>query len=251
MSGARVSFSEGTAKAASLKDSLNNNSGQASRANSLARRASLPPQRISITEDVGKGTSGQKGGAATLRRASVGNGMLSAPFKRTPKESPRWRPFTYEAQHSGNVLSKVSSSSLFQDDPNKPMNQRIFEKSAASLALGLFVIICLSVVGVVTRLILRRDLGILGFYLNQLFLIFVFCTDRRKDADGNPTEERRKDNLNAFEVGTLICQILPILYIMRAGSMATYSGLTIVIILQVVLKALLMVALNEVVEIAL
>jgi hypothetical protein len=255
----RVSFSEGSARPSfDKKDDV---SPSNSRANSVSRRASLPVPRVSVSEKLLATSAGAPNDApltleksSSLRRSSVSTGMMSAPFEKGQKEAPRWRPYTFEAQQqkpdsgSGEAANGIP---VDQDDANKPLNQRVMEKSAGSLVLGFFVVAIAFAVGSVSRLIIGRDVGLFGFYLNQIILVAIFCIDRRKDSSGALTDAKRMDNFNGFEILTLVCQVLPILYTWRAGNALTYSGISLLILVQVIFKALLMVGLGDIVEIAL
>jgi hypothetical protein len=234
-----------------------------SRANSVSRRASLPAQRVSISEKPASGpillsaaTSNATPSAsekqASSRRASVATGMLSAPFQKSPKEAPRWRPYTYQAQVSaaegGKPDDSEQSERLSAEESIKPLNQKIFEKTAVSLALGLFVILMAFVGGSIARILVRKDLGIFGLWINQLVIVLIFLNDKRPEM---PSGGTRMENLTAFEIGTLICQGLPILYVLLFGHAYTYYGMSIMIILQATMKFFLMNLLGQVVEISL
>jgi len=134
---------------------------------------------------------------------------------------------------------------LSAEESVKPLQQKIFEKTAVSLALGLFVVLVAFLLGSIARVIIRRDLGILGLWINQLVLIAIFVNDKR------PEGGKRMDKFTPFEVGTLICQVLPMMYTLVLGDPSSYYGLIVMIIIQSVLKFGLMHALGEVVEISL
>jgi hypothetical protein len=133
-------------------------------------------------------------------------------------------------------------------ESSKSLEQRILEKGAVSFALGMFVLLIALGIGMVTRLIIRRDLGLLGFWLNQVFLIMLFCIDKRPEEEGRT---QRMDKFDSFELLTLGCQILPMLYAWRSGGASTYYGLAIMISMQIGLKVCLMFGLGKIVDISL
>jgi hypothetical protein len=194
------------------KDATNSAGDSAQvRSTSVSRRASMPAPREPVKAPVTEKAQAPQTESAHLRRASVGSGMLSAPFQKTPKESPRWRQATLRSQlgkfKADQLDSAEQADRLIAEESMKTINQRIFEKTAVSIALGLFVIfICFSI-GSFFRLILNRDLGFILIWLNQISLVLIFLFDKRRE-----TDEKRMDNLNAFETLTLVCQVLPWLW---------------------------------------
>lgn len=250
----------------SRSNSVTSNKGEdagVARTNSVAsRRASMPVPRVSVSDPKMSGPilsaaiSGSVESKPSIstdkspsRRASVATGMLSAPFQKSTKESPRWRPYTFEAQQRNEDGSQRDPSpARVTDDSASPLSQRILEKGAFSLAMGLFVLLIAFAAGSVTRLLFKRDIGLLGFWGNQLFLIVLFCMDKCPDEEGR---KQRMDKFTAFEILTLACQVVPALNAMRSGGAFTYSGLSFMVLMQVVLKVALMLGLGKVVDIAL
>ena len=186
------------------------------------------------------------------RRASVATGMLSAPFQKSQKEAPRWRPYTFEAQNAKTTEAAGGGEGegLSVEESLKPLNQKIFEKTAVSLALGLFVILVSFLFGSMARIVIRRDLGLLALWINQVVLILVFMFDKRS-GESQPGEGKRMDNFTQFEKMTLVCQLIPIVYIWISGNATSYYGMLVMIILQAGLKFVLMYAFGSVVEISL
>jgi hypothetical protein len=180
------------------------------------------------------------------RRASVATGMLSVPFQKSPKEAQRWRQ-SHQAQSEG-IDSDQKKDRSTTEELVKTVNQRIFEKTAVSLALGMFVILMAFVFGSISRLILGRDLGILAIWINHLVILTLFVFDKRPDELGGG---KRMDKFTAFEILTLVCQMFPLLYALKFGEPFSYYGMLMVILLQGALKFVLMNALGEVVDISL
>ena len=221
----------------------------------VSRRSSLPPQRISITEKPPAESSVISTEKSPLekrnsRRASIGSGMLSAPFKHTPKEAPRWRPASFRAQFGirvGNGDNQEEKDRFSAEDSLKHINQRILEKTGVSIVLGWFICFLSFAFGLFTRLITRHDLGLLGFWVNQLLLIIFFSIDKRPGTEN----EKRMEKFTAFEFLTLACQILPLLWTLLFSDPFSYSKLSLMILYQAALKLFLMKSMGSLVDIAL
>lgn len=114
-----------------------------------------------------------------------------------------------------------------------------------SLALGLFVIFASYVVGGGTKLFVGVDFGILMFWGNQIFLLVLFCTEKPAG-----DSKLRVHALTTFDQGTLVCQILPLLWAFRKDAFSYYT-FSIVVILQALFKLVLMLTYNKIVDLSL
>lgn len=177
------------------------------------------------------------------------------------KEGARWR--------QANVKNKSLSEEemLRKEQELKTLNQKILEKIAAALTLGVMSVMFSMMFGLALKLlkITTHDMGVLCFVLNQAYLIYMFVNNAnvaREESKSTTSSKAKKKNdlsfaeqmqhkltsLSAFQKATLACQLIPIL-VLFATPRRDYSGAVKVILFQVTLKAAAMLFYKETVEI--
>jgi hypothetical protein len=215
-----------------------------------------------------KKNDSSSGNTKPQKRASISGGMLTSQFR--TREGARWRPNTMKSQ-DGNTIegnTNYNTNSDMTDEQEqeeierikreqllKPIRQQIFDKTTSSLAIHLLIIILCYVVGVVTNMILRRDLGMVMFWGNQIAVTVSFLQLISPNFTvGLPSSlSTTLSQLTPFDQGTLACQVIPLLlFLIWDGiQLQTYATFVKIIILQACLKLALMLSSQQVVKVVL
>lgn len=126
-------------------------------------------------------------------------------------------------------------------------DQDIVMKASISLAIGLVLVCVAFVLGSISTLLHRRfDLGLVLLWANQIIIVSVFLLEQRTVADA---VQRRMDNLNAMEIISLACQVVP--WIVALRHVYSYSSFIFMLLVQAIAKLAFMKCFGKMVEIAL